>query len=156
VLLSDPSRWHQVQQHLNAKDFANDEPAVFEIAKRYWTHQRDEGEPVLNEFLSLLDDAAKSLAIELVQEVEALGEPQKLLNEALAHMESSRKLREEKKTVAALRRTVDQHEHVAPDTSGAQSGDDRGRERDESNENDEVELLRRLAAHVARPDIRRV
>ena len=69
ALLLEPVRWHQVQAKVHVEDFSDaDLKAMAEI---YWSHQRDEGEPVFNEFLGLLEDPAlKELAISLLSEVE--------------------------------------------------------------------------------------
>jgi DNA primase len=69
ALLLEPARWHEVQARVHIEDFSDaDLKALAEI---YWSHQRDEGEPVFNEFLGLLEGPVlKELAINLLTEVE--------------------------------------------------------------------------------------
>ena len=75
------------------------------LAEKYWNHQRDEGEPVFNEFLgSLQDPELIELAIAAAEEVEALADLGKVLTEAFAYFERSRRVREEQKLVASSRR----------------------------------------------------
>ena len=107
VLLTDPQRWHAVQQHLHVEDFDSSDVPLHAIVQQYWMHQIDEGEPVLAEFLSQLDEQAKQLAIELVEEIEAMSDLDRTLAEAMAHLERQRRRGEEKKTVASLRRSED-------------------------------------------------
>jgi len=140
VLLSEPQRWHAVQQHLHLDDFDPTDATLHAIAQQYWAHQVDEGEPVLNEFLSQLDGQAKQLAIELVEEIEALSDAERTLNEAMAHLERQRRRGEEKKTIASLRRTEDSGEKP----SGPRN-----------TEEDEIALLRKLQEQVRRPDMGR-
>ena len=144
ILLVEPRRWHDVQQHVGVADFTD--PTRRRLAELYWGHQRDEGEPVFNEFLgSLSDPALTELAVELVDEVEALSEARpsdddetpildRTLADALAHLLELGRRREEQKLVAELRRTSD-----APLT-----------------EQDEVSLLRKLQDTARTPDLRRV
>ena len=70
VLLMHPEKWHDVQQHVHLEEFTDGPHRS--LADVYWSHQRDEGEPTLAEFVSLLDGQLKQLAILLVDEVEAL------------------------------------------------------------------------------------
>lgn len=73
IMLLEPQRWLNVQQALHVEDFAS--PAVKRLAEFFWNYQRDEGEPVFNELLAALsDDGLKTLAIELVEEVETLSD----------------------------------------------------------------------------------
>lgn len=137
VLLAEPQRWHTVQQHLHVEDFDADDVPLHTIVQQYWAHQSDEGEPALNEFLSQLDQQAKSLAVELVEEIEAMSDMDKTLTEAMAHLETQRRRKEEKKTIASLRRTSET-----------------GSEKDK--EDDEIALLTKLQEQVRRPDVGRV
>jgi len=142
VLLAEPQRWHIVQQHLHVEDFDPADATLHSIVQQYWAHQTDEGEPVLNEFLSQLDEQAKSLAVELVEEIEAMADTEMTLNEAMAHLERQRRRMEEKKTVASLRRSEDSGEH-GPGTHNTK-------------EEDEIALLKQLQEQVRRPDVGRV
>src|SRR5439155_11852414 len=49
ILLSQPARWHDVQQTLRPQEFTDESRRM--VAEIYWAYQRDEGEPVFNEFL---------------------------------------------------------------------------------------------------------
>jgi DNA primase len=65
-LLCEPSHWAHVQRDVQPDDFA-DGPRR-RLAQAYWQHQQDEGEPVLSEFLTVLEDpAVKELAAQLAQ-----------------------------------------------------------------------------------------
>ena len=124
ALLLQPERWHQTQQVVHLEDFADERHR--RLAEMYWNHQRDEGEPVLSEFLGALrDPVLVELAVTVVDEVEALNDPDRILVEAIGHLQNERRLHEEKKLVAALRRTSD------------------GRQ-----ESDEVDLLKELQEKV--------
>jgi len=58
-----------LQQIVHLEDFRD--PTHRRLAETYWNHQRDEGEPVFNEFIDSLKEAElKSLAIELADAVE--------------------------------------------------------------------------------------
>jgi hypothetical protein len=128
ILLNEPKRWQQVQQHVQPAQF-NDRLRQ-QLAERYWDHQRNEGEPVFSEFLSLLDsDPLKQLAIELVDETEQLADVEKLLNDSIGHLEEVRKRHATDQLVAEARKT---------------------------DEVDELELLRRLSDHKKQPDLRKV
>jgi replicative DNA helicase len=70
LLLLEPQRWHDVQREVMPADF-QDEPRR-RLAELLWAHQRDEGEPVLSEFLGSLPDDLKGLAVEVMDEVEEL------------------------------------------------------------------------------------
>jgi len=137
VLLAEPQRWHTVQQQLHVEDFDADDVPLHSIVTHYWAHQSDEGEPVLNEFLSQLDEQAKSLAVELVEEIEAMADTETTLNEAMAHLERQRRRGEEKKTIASLRRT-------------SETGSEKNKDEDE------IALLQKLQEQVRRPDVGRV
>ncbi len=140
TLLLNPEKWHDVQQHLHADEFTDGDHR--KLAEIYWTHQRDEGEPTLAEFVSLLDDDLKQLAILLVDEVEALSDAEQTLNEAMKHLNEERNRRESAKLIAELRRTTEQ------------KGVDKASE--ESQAIDEIDLLKKLQEQARRPDLRRV
>ena len=145
VLLNEPNRWVAVQKHVHAEDFLAGDERLHRIADVYWAHQRDEGEPVLNEFLSLLDDESRGLAVELVQEVEALSDMEKTLAEAVQYLERDRQRNEQRKLVAELRRTSE--------TSDPANAD---RTLPKADVKDEVELLKKLQEQARRPDLGRV
>lgn len=104
ILLAEPHRWHDVQQDVAVEDFTDD--LRRRLADIYWAAQRDEGVPVFNEFLSLLNEPAlKELAVELIEEAEKDKEAGDTLRGALLHLAEVRRDREAEKHVARLRRT---------------------------------------------------
>ena len=119
LLLSEPHRWHQVQVNLGTEDFLN--PRHRRIAEVYWTHQRDEGEPVFNQFMDLLGEAhLKELSIDLIGEIEGLigslevvEEQQAILNqtlvEALGFLTQAKHDQSQQKLLATLRRTSEEN-----------------------------------------------
>jgi DNA primase len=138
ILLTQPGRWHATQQAVHVADFTD--AARRALADVYWAHQRDEGEPVFNEFLSQLAESPTSqkmglseLAIELLEEAEALPNVDDALKGALLHLEEARRRRENEKLTAQLRRTDEQ-----------------------LGEQDEVSLLKKLQEKARQPDLRRV
>lgn len=132
ILLLEPHRWHDAQQVVHLADFQ--EESHRKLAEVYWHHQRDEGEPVFNQFLaSLPDPALIELAVEAVQEVEALASVDKVLSEALGYIERTRRIHEEQKLLASSRR----------------KGEDRS-------EMDEIKLLRELSDHRRKADLHRI
>src|SRR6185437_12093250 len=73
VLLLEPGRWQHVQQIVHLEDFQDETHR--RLAETYWNHQRDEGEPVFNEFIGALGDKDKDLveiAVTAAEEVETL------------------------------------------------------------------------------------
>ncbi|MGH7177360.1 MAG: DNA primase [Tepidisphaeraceae bacterium] len=133
ALLSEPQRWPDVQRHVSPQDFEDSDLRA--IAQTIWTHHRDVGEPVLSEFLGLLEAGqVRELAVALVQDVEALSAMDRALDDALRHLQEARQRKEEQKLVAQLRRTSGQ----------------------KLPESDEVDLLTRLQEQARRPDMRRV
>jgi hypothetical protein len=69
TLLLEPTRWHDVQTRVRTEDFSD--PDLRRLAEIYWAHQRDEGEPVFNQFLSSLEEPGlKELAVSLLSEVD--------------------------------------------------------------------------------------
>jgi hypothetical protein len=122
----------KVQRSVGVDDFTD--PTRRRLAEIYWDHQRDEGEPVFNEFLGLLSPPPLvELAIEVFEEVEQLSDLETTANEAVAHLEQARGSREQQKLVADLRRTS---------VEGMAS-------------EDEVALLKQLQERARRPDLRR-
>lgn len=137
AVLSEPQRWHNVQQSVHVEDFSD--ATRRRLAEVYWAHQRDEGEPVFNQFLSQLSEldtnqaGLAELAIELVKEAEALPGLDDALNGAVLHLEEARSRRENQKLTARLQRKDEQ-----------------------LGEQDEVSLLRKLQEKSRQPDLRRV
>jgi len=140
ALLNEPHRWHAVQAYVHVEDFSD--PMMRSIAETYWNHQRDEGEPVLNEFLSALSEGAKEVAVELVQEVEQLTDTQRTLADAVAHLAQQRRRVEERKLVAELRRTSE--------ANSSQDGGNTPR-----SDADEIALLTKIQEQARRPDLGR-
>jgi hypothetical protein len=131
ILLLQPHRWHQVQQRVHLEDFAHE--GHRRVAELYWNHQRDEGEPVYNEFLGTLAEPALSeIAMLAVDEVEALDDPDRVLADALAWLDHRLRVQEEQKLLAQLRRTSNSATEVT-----------------------EIELLKVLSESRRRPDLHR-
>lgn len=129
VLLIEPKRWHDVQLALDVGDFGV--TRLRRLAEFYWDLQRHEGEPVFSEFLAQVPDQAMAkLAVELVEEVENLPDPDVTLQGALAYMKEVRLRKQEREIVVAGNRAQD-------DAQG-------------------IDLLRQLQEQRRRPDIRRV
>lgn len=127
ILLVRPELWHAVQTHISVEDFSD--PLRRELAQRYWQHQRDEGLPTLNEFISELgDEQLLSLAVDLVQEVDKWPDPAQLLDDAVQHLQQERRRFEDRKVVSQPR----------------------------TDDGEEIELLRRLQENARTPDLRRV
>ena len=121
-----------MQQAVDPADFTDEKRR--QLAEEYWHHQRDEGEPVFNQFLSdLADPGLVGLAIGLVDECEKLPALNDAVRDAVLHLEEVRRRREEQKLVAQLRRTDEQRA-----------------------EQDEVSLLTKLQDSTRRPNLRRV
>jgi DNA primase len=107
TLLAHPHSWGTIEHQVHAEDFTEDRRR--RLAEIYWMHQRDLGEPVFNEFLSELKDASLvELAIELLEEADALPDIDQVLAESIAHLERMRRRREEQKLLAESRRTSDE------------------------------------------------
>jgi len=139
-LLVRPRHWERVQRLLGADDFTD--PPHRRLAEIYWHYQRDEGEPVFNEFLGILKEPdLTALAVEVVDEVEAMADLDQTLDEAMAHLEWERRLWKEQKLLADLRRT----------SQGAATPGDAAVQNQ-----DEVALLKQLQENARRPDLRRV
>ena len=143
ALLAEPARWHDVQQAVHVEDFSD--ATRRRLAEVYWAHQRDEGEPVFNEFLSQLREAGGDgesgeslveLAIELLEEAETLPGLDDALKGAVLHLEELAQRREKQKLTARLQRKDDKQ-------AGEQA-------------EDEVSLLRKLQEKTRQPDLRRV
>jgi hypothetical protein len=149
ILLLEPFRWTKVQQSVDVSDFTD--PVRRRLAELYWNYQRDEGEPVFNEFLGLLRDGGVAgsaspdgvnlptgedlvaLAVETVDDVEALADVNTTLAESLGHFAAERKRRDEQKLMAELRRTSEER----------------------TDEQAEIDLLKRLQEKARMTDLRR-
>jgi DNA primase len=131
ILLSEPHRWAIVQRDIGPKDFAGS--ATGAIAELYWAHQRDEGEPVFNEFLAQLTDkpGLSEFAIRLVEEFEGRPDIDRALADAVDLLQREKNVQ---KHVAELRRTSD-----AKDA-----------------ESEALELFKKIANEARTPDLRRV
>ena len=133
VLLLEPKRWAKVQTVVAVEDFVDTKLRA--VAQVYWDHQREEGEPVFNEFIDSLKEAElKSLAIELADAVEEM-DLEVTLSGALEYLSEMKHRRAEEKMVATLRRTGDEQE---------------------LSEEEQVKLLVKLQESARRPDLRRV
>jgi hypothetical protein len=133
VLLLTPRIWGRVQTVITVADFGD--LKLKALAEEYWNHQREEGEPVFNEFIdSLKDDELKSLAIELADAIEEL-DLEVTLAGALQYLADSRRRTEEQKIVATLRR----------DGNGV-----------ELSEEEQIKLLLKVQESARQPNIRRV
>jgi hypothetical protein len=133
VLLLQPQQWGKVQTVVSVQDFGD--AKLRSLADVYWNHQREEGEPVFNEFIDSLKEAElKSLAIELADAVEEL-DLEVTLSGALQYLAESKRRSEEQKIVAALRR-----DGTKPELS----------------EQEQIKLLLKLQESARKPDLRRV
>jgi DNA primase len=137
ILLMEPHRWENVQQVVQIPDFTD--PTRQKLAELYWQHQRDEGEPVFNEFLTELsgDPTLSDLATDLAMEFDTLSETDARLQDAIGHLHQMRGRIEQDKLLAELRRTTG-----GSDTSQPSGGDD--------------DLLRKIQEKARTPDLRRV
>ena len=129
ALLLEPAAWSEVQARLAPEAFEDEQ--VRRLAEVYWDHQRHEGEPQLKQFLTVLGELGISgLALELVNEIEQLGNLRRVLDESIETLWALRRRKEEEQIVRQLRRE-------------GGGGDE------------EAELLRRLQERVRTPDLRR-
>jgi hypothetical protein len=166
LLLSEPSRWHDVQVDVGVDDFLDERHR--RIAEVYWDHQRDEGEIVFSTFLGLIDDQAlKELAIELVDEIEGLKErstlssggvasssdgsndPERLLDktlaEALGYLAEAKRVREQQKLLAALRRSSSNSSGSSEENTAQPSdGSTSSQASSSSSQNDELAMFEAL------------
>jgi DNA primase len=129
ILLAEPGLWHRVQMVLRPGQMLH--PRIRTVAQSFWSHQRDEGEPVLAEFLDLLEPGLKTLAIELVDAADDMNDRLAVLDGALAYLKDSSQKRENHKRLAALR---------------AQK---------ELSEEQQIELLKKMQEIARQPDLRR-
>jgi hypothetical protein len=134
LLLLEPGRWQAVQKQIEPADFTD--PQLRQIVELFWSHQRNEGEPKLNEFLGLLEEPQlKSVAMRWVDEASAAAEPEAVLTGSLGHLSDERRRVDERKLIDRLRRTEQQ---LPPDVSA------------------DVDDLRQLQEKARQPDLRRV
>ncbi len=132
VMLAQPQAWHAVQLHITPDDFLD--PQRHALAVRYWDHQRHEGEPVFNEFLSLLEDPKLvEIAVRVVDECEKLSDLDQLVQSSVQYVLYTRQRRERAKISAQLKRQDDT---------------------DENNEGAN-DMLRKLTDSAGKPDMRR-
>jgi hypothetical protein len=134
LLLLEPGRWQTVQKQIEPADFTD--PQLRQIVELFWSHQRNEGEPILNEFLGLLEEPQlKSVAMRWVDEASAAAEPEAVMTGSLGHLSDERRRIDERKLIDRLRRTEQQ---LPPDVSA------------------DVDDLRQLQEKARQPDLRRV
>jgi len=105
-LLLEPGRWQELQKVVHVEDFAHE--GYRRLAEMYWNHQRDEGEPVFNEFFGALRDPELTELVQTaVDEVEAIEDRDGMIRDALAFFDRLTRVREEQKLVAMSRRIND-------------------------------------------------
>lgn len=131
ALLLQPEAWHGVQLHVSPEDFLD--PLRHELAQRYWDYQRNEGEPVFNEFLGLLGNAhLVQVAVEVVDECDKLEQLNELVASSVQYVLYTRQRRERAKISAQLKRQ-----------DGVEDDDDA------------IDKLQKLADSARTPDMRR-
>ena len=129
-VLAWPQRWDEVQQHMQPQDFTCD--LRRQLAEIVWEVARHDGHFELSELLSLLEtDALKSLAAELVHEVESLESIEQVIEGAVQHIRRVRERLVDSGKFAELRRAAEEK---------TSTGDDKT----------EVELLRQLHERARR------
>lgn len=127
TVLRDPARWDELQQDVCPQDFT--EESRVRLAELFWEVARHDGHQELPDLLSLMEeDGMKTLAVTLVEEVEALSDAEQVVRSAVEHIRRSRDLQEESRKLAQLHRGV------------GSSGDSVG----------EVDLLQQLQEQVRR------
>ncbi len=137
LLLSEPSRWPRIQRDVRPGDFTDE--TLRKIAEAFWQQAQDEGEPVFNEFLELLNDPAlKGAAVKWANEASSAADANLSLAGCLSELSNQKRREEAKKLVAELRRP------------GAQSP---GGEADLSAD---IDTLRQLQEKAGKPDLKRV
>ncbi|MGD0464143.1 MAG: DNA primase [Tepidisphaeraceae bacterium] len=137
LLLSEPSRWPRIQQHVQPSDFVDD--VLRKIAQTFWRHAQDEPEPEFDEFLELLDDAAlKGAAIKWANEASSASDANASLAGCLSELSNQKRREEAKKLVAELRRSREPSPGGADDMSA------------------DIDRLRRLQEKAGKPDLKRV
>ncbi len=137
LLLSEPQRWHKIQQELKPGDFTDD--SLRRLAEMFWQHSQDEGEPVFNEFLNLISDVdLKSVAVKWANESVDAIEKDQYLADSLGHIMREREIEERKRLVVGLRQTPGAPEVKQGDVSA------------------DIETLRKLQEKARHPDLMRV
>jgi DNA primase len=105
-LLAEPGKWASVQKSIGPQDFAEGPRRA--LAEAYWSHQRDEGEPVFNEFLGNLDvPELKRLAIDALDAVSIDPEAGATLPKALAVLAIDREKARVQGVIAELKQYGD-------------------------------------------------
>lgn len=103
LLLLHPEAWQGVQTSVSPEDFID--PLRRQLAERYWDQQRHEGEPVFNEFLSLLGaPRLVETAVALAQECGEFPDPGGVLSRSVEYLLYIRERRERAKMAAQLKR----------------------------------------------------
>jgi DNA primase len=87
-LLCEPGHWAEVQKYCEPPDFTPGPRRA--LAEAYWRHQQDEGEPILNQFLDLLEPAVKETAAELAHRAMTRPDARASLESALKYLQSQR------------------------------------------------------------------
>jgi DNA primase len=142
LLLSEPQRWHKIQQELKPSDFTDD--SLRRIAELFWQHSQDEGEPVCNELLNLISDVElKSIAVRWANESGDAIEKDQYLADSLGHIMREREIEERKRLVVGLRQTAGPSGVNGPE---AKQGDVSA----------DIETLRKLQEKARHPDLMRV
>ena len=128
VLLLEPKRWGKVQTVVAVDDFGDSRLRA--VAEVYWNHQREEGEPVFNEFIDSLKEAElKSLAIESADAVEEL-DLEVTLSGALQFLAEDRRRADHQRMLATARNAGNA----------------------EMSEEEQIKLLMKLQESARRPD----
>jgi len=101
AVLLEPARWQAVQTRVHLEDFSD--PDLRRLAEIYWAHQRNEGEPVFNELLGVIEEPAlKELAVSLLTEAEEQVNLEQGLNGAIESLLWSPTETERRQTQANL------------------------------------------------------
>jgi DNA primase len=132
LLLIEPQRWDDVQQHIGPTDFTDE--GIRSIAEIFWRHQQDEGPPVFNEFLGLLDETMKSAAVALADGASDAEDAAVFLAGSMQHLLDDHRREEGRKLIAHLRKTSDSS------PAGVE---------------DDMETIRRLQENARQPDLKR-
>lgn len=114
AVLREPSRWDEIQQVVQPQDFTDDRRV--RLAELFWDVARHDGHLELHELLSLMgeDDGMKTLAVTLVEEVEALSDAEQVVRSAVQHIRRSRDRVEESQKLAQLDRAGRSDNPVEP------------------------------------------
>jgi DNA primase len=141
LLLSEPSRWPRIQRDVRPSDFTDE--TLRKIAEAFWQRAQDEGEPVFNEFLELLNDPAlKGAAVKWANEASSAADANLSLAGCLSELSNQKRREEAKKLVAELRRPRVQSGEQSPGSEADLSAD--------------IDTLRQLQEKAGKPDLKRV